>query len=286
MAYMQQLTRRELLRLGAGVAAGAAAALAANTVLDPKNSTAEPPKPAASAVPTYITGSFVSAARGGKLTNWVIARPPGASQPIRPIIALHPRDGSATTVMDEMDVQDALAQATKVGWPPFAVVAVDGGNSYWHRRTSGEDAGAMVLTELLPILTAQGLDVSRVAFLGWSMGGYGALKLGAWLGPSRTAAICAVSPALWNTYLFTDSGAFDSYDDWTRNNVFGVPVLSAIPVRVDCGTSDRFCPAAQQFVSQLNRRPAGGFWPGGHDKEFWRRMLPSQLTWIASQLTA
>jgi enterochelin esterase-like enzyme len=201
------------------------------------------------------------------------------------VIALHGRDGNTGTVMD-IGVQDALAQASKAGWPPFAVVAVDGGNTYWHRRESGEDSGAMVLTELLPILSVQGLDVSRVAFLGWSMGGYGALKLGAWLGPSRTAAVCAVSPALWTTYMGTDSGAFDSYDDWTRNNVFGVPVLSAIPVRVDCGTGDRFCPAAQQFVSQLNRRPAGGFWPGGHDESFWQRMLPSELTWVASQLTA
>jgi S-formylglutathione hydrolase FrmB len=282
MVIVQQMTRRDLLRLGAGVAAGAAAALAANTVLDPKYSTAEPPLPAGAA-PTYLTGSFVSAARGGRETNWAIARSAGQSQPLRPVIALHGRDGNAGSVMD-MGVHDALAQATKVGWPPFAVVSVDGGNSYWHRRASGEDAGAMVLTELLPMLSAQGLDTSRVAFLGWSMGGYGALKLGAWLGPERTAAISAVSPALWTAYMGTDSGAFDSYDDWTRNNVFGMPVLSEMPVRVDCGTGDRFCPAAQQFVSQLNRRPAGGFWPGGHDVSFWKRMLPAELTWVASQL--
>ncbi|EUA23105.1 putative esterase [Mycobacterium xenopi 4042] len=47
------------------------------------------------------------------------------------------------------------------------------------------------------MLSSQGLDTSRVAFLGWSMGGYGALLLGSRLGPTRTAAICAVSPALW-----------------------------------------------------------------------------------------
>ena len=36
----------------------------------------------------------------------------------------------------------------------------------WHKRASGEDAGAMVLNELIPMLDSQSLDTSRVAFLG------------------------------------------------------------------------------------------------------------------------
>jgi enterochelin esterase-like enzyme len=283
MTGMPELTRRTVLRLGAGVAAGAAAGYAVGTALDPGRSTAQP-EPPSGATATYLTGSFMSAARGGVETNWAIARPPGQAQALRPVIALHGRDGNAAGVMD-LGVQDALEQALKVGWPPFAVVSVDGGaNGYWHKRTSGEDAGAMVVNELLPMLSGRGFDTSRVAFMGWSMGGYGALKLGGLLGPGRTAAICAVSPALWTSYMGTDAGAFDSYDDWKRNNVFGLTALSAIPIRVDCGTSDRFCPAAQQFVAQLGRRPAGGFWEGGHDVSFWKKILPADLTWIASQL--
>ncbi|EUA69064.1 putative esterase [Mycobacterium xenopi 4042] len=50
------------------------------------------------------------------------------------------------------------------------------------------------------------MDTSRVAFLGWSMGGYGALLLGARLGPARTAGICAVSPALWTSYTASTPG--------------------------------------------------------------------------------
>ena len=41
----------------------------------------------------------------------------------------------------------------------------------------------MVLDELLPMLGSMGLDTSRVGFMGWSMGGYGAMRLGAKLGP-------------------------------------------------------------------------------------------------------
>jgi hypothetical protein len=41
-----------------------------------------------------VTGSFVSAARGGVPTNFAIARPPNQAGPLRPVIALH---GKAAT---------------------------------------------------------------------------------------------------------------------------------------------------------------------------------------------
>jgi pimeloyl-ACP methyl ester carboxylesterase len=235
------------------------------------------------AAPTYSTGSFVSAARGGVQTSWAIARPPGQTKTLRPVIALHGKGSDAATVMSG-GVEQGLAQAVNAGLPPFAVVSVDGGGGYWHKRQSGEDAGAMVLNELMPMLSTQGLDTSRVAFLGWSMGGYGALLLGAKLGAARTAAICAVSPALWTSYGATAPGAFDSADEWAANTVFGLPALASIPIRVDCGNSDPFYSATQQFIAQLPTPPSGGFSPGGHDAGFWSAQLPAELTWMAPQL--
>ena len=79
----------------------------------------------------------------------------------------------------------------------------------------------MVLEELLPMLSSMGMDTSRVGFLGWSMGGYGALLLGAQLGPARTAGICAISPALYTSFTGSAPGAFDSYDDWVQHSVYG-----------------------------------------------------------------
>lgn len=231
------------------------------------------------------TGSFVSAARAGKMTNWAIARPPGQTQALRPVIALHGLGGSASAVMDG-GVEQGLAQAVNAGLPPFAVVSVDGGSSYWHQRASGEDAGAMVLNELIPLLDTQRLDTSRVAFLGWSMGGYGALLLGSRLGPARTAAICAVSPALWLSAGSVAPGSFDGPDDWSANSVFGLPALGSIPIRVDCGNSDPFYAATKQFVAQLPHPPAGGFSPGGHNGGFWSAQLPAELTWFAPLPTA
>jgi pimeloyl-ACP methyl ester carboxylesterase len=230
-------------------------------------------------MPTRVSGSFVSAARGGIVTNYVIARPPGQIGPLRPVIALHGVRGSAKQVMS-FGVEEKLAAMVEAGRPPFAVVAVDGGDSYWHRRAGGEDAGAMVLNELIPMLSTMNLDIARVGFIGWSMGGYGAMLLGARLGPARTAGICAVSPALYQSYTASTLGAFDSYDDWAHNTVFGLPALSSIPLRIDCGNDDPFAPATYQFIAQLRTPPAGGFWAGGHDEAFWRQQLPAELAWL------
>ena len=90
------------------------------------------------------------------------------------------------------------------------------------------------------------------------MGGYGALRLGAKLGPARTAGICAISPALYTSFADSAPGAFDSYDDYVQNSVLNVP------------------------VGQLTTPPATSFTLGGHDMGWWRLQLPGELTWMAT----
>jgi enterochelin esterase-like enzyme len=297
MTLVPDLNRRAVLRMGAGASAATVGVWALGALLDPLEPQAatsplapapfEPATAGSSTQSNKLTGSFVSQARGGVQTNWIIVIPPGHSglngqvSKLRPVIALHGKDGNASTILD-LGVEDALAQVVKEGKPPFAVVGVDGGNTYWHKRTSGSDSGAMVLEELLPMLSTMGLDTSRVAFMGWSMGGYGALLLGSRLGPARVAGICAISPALYTSFAGSAPGAFDSYDDWVRNSVTGLPALNSIPLRVDCGTFDRFYPATRAFVNQLKKPPAGSFSVGGHDVEYWRGQLPGELTWMAT----
>jgi len=277
MSGMPEPNRRTVLRMGLGLGLGTALGAAAGTAALPR-AVAEP-------APTYQSGSFVSAARGGIRTSWAIARPPGQNAPLRPVIALHGKGSDAATVMAG-GVEQGLADAVAAGLPPVAVVAVDGGGGYWHKRASGDDAGTMVLDELLPMLAGQGLDTSRVGFLGWSMGGYGALLLGSRLGPARTAAICAVSPALWTSPGAAAPGAFDDAADYADNSVWGLPELGAIPIRIDCGTGDPFAAATRGFIAQLPSPPAGGFSPGGHDSGFWSSQLPAEISWLAPILVA
>ncbi|MBX7432055.1 alpha/beta hydrolase [Mycobacterium sp. Y57] len=285
MARMSAIDRRAVLQFGLRAGVAAAAGVAGVSALGTALAAAAPPAPLAPPAPTYQTGSFISAARGGAATNWVIARPPGQSAPLRPVILLHGKDSSASTVMS-MGAEQFLADAVHAGVPPFALAAVDGGNGYWHRRASGDDAGAMVLDEFVPLLGEQGLDVSRVGFLGWSMGGYGAMLLGSRLGTGRTAAVCAVSPALWTAPGAAAPGAFDGPDDYAANSVWGSPALDAIPLRIDCGYDDPFYSATHQFIAQLPTPPAGGFSPGGHNAAFWSSQLTPELVWMAPLLTA
>jgi enterochelin esterase-like enzyme len=236
-----------------------------------------------------VSGTFESDARLGATCGWAIAYPPGArANQLRVLVVLHGRGGDhAGAFGDSLGLHRFLAAAVRDGVAPFAIASVDGGDTYWHRRTSGEDSGAMVTHEFLPMLRRRGLDTSRVAFTGWSMGGFGSLHLAGRLGASRVAAVAAASPALWRGATDAAPGAFDDADDFAAHTVFGrQDELTDIPLRVDCGTGDPFYPATQDYVATLTPKPAGGFQAGGHDVDYWRRLAPQQLAFVGMHLTA
>ncbi|GAA4714971.1 alpha/beta hydrolase [Nocardioides conyzicola] len=279
------LSRRGFLVGGAALTGVAAAGVA---VAGAHHGPVSEPPPAATPGPTH-RGSFVSRYRPGVDTHWVVLRPPGAPVDLPVVVALHGLHQDAETVVGRsLYVDRYLAAAVADGVPAFAVAAVDGGTSYWHPRPDGEDTGAMVVDELLPLLGEQGLDVSRIGLLGWSMGGYGALRLAGVLGPDRVGAVVASSPALWqhggdaSSSGFADAAEYDEYSVVGRQDD-----LAGIPVRVDVGTGDPFYRAVQDYVDGLEkvRSPddahvVSTFRPGAHDPAYWRRMLPAQLRFL------
>jgi S-formylglutathione hydrolase FrmB len=236
-----------------------------------------------------VSGSFRSAARLGERCGWTIAYPPGRRRDLPVAVVLHGRrnDHASAFSASYLGLDRFLAAAVADGVTPFALASVDGGETYWHARDSGEDAGAMVVDEFVPLLADQGLDVARLGFLGWSMGGYGALTLAARLGPRRVAGVAAVSPALWRDYAETAPGAFDDAADFAEATAFGrQEALDGIRVRIDCGEGDPFYQATRDYVAGFDTPPAGGFQRGDHDVGYWRRMAPHQLRFLAGAFSA
>jgi S-formylglutathione hydrolase FrmB len=234
-------------------------------------------------------GSFVSRHRLGVDTRWVVVRPPDAPADLPVVVALHGLHQDAETVVGpSLGLDRYLAAAVADGVAPFAVAAVDGGTSYWHPRPDDEDTGAMVVDEFLPLLADQGLDVSRIGLLGWSMGGYGALRLGGVLGPDRVAAVVAASPAIWQDPHAASASGFADAAEYERFTVVGHQAdLAGIAVRIDCGTGDPFYRDVQDYADSLDRSrgPDGAelvstFEPGAHTPAYWRRMLPAELEFL------
>lgn len=234
----------------------------------------------------FESGTFASEARG-KDVGWAISRPPGESGALPLVVALHGRgqDHRSAFRRDRLGLDRYLAAAVAGGITPFAIASVDGDDTYWHDRADGDRAGSMVLDEFLPLLADKGLDTSGIAFVGWSMGGFGSLRLASVLGPERVAATAAMSPAIFRDYDDATPGAYDDRADFEATTVMGRQRdLDGIAVRVDCGAGDPFHAASREYVDGFVRRPAGAFELGDHDSGYWRRIVPSVLEFLGDAL--
>jgi len=244
-------------------------------------------------IPDVATGEIIRSSFYSKLrrssTGWALMRPPNAPGELPLVVALHGRGGDHNTFVDQLGGAQFLAQAVGRGVPPFAIVSVDGGDSYWHLH-DGVDSGAMVTDELIPMLArrfADTLDTSRLGFYGWSMGGYGALRLAGIVGAQRVRGVAVASPAIWVDSSGVSPAGFSSPTEYDNYTVFqNQAVLRGIPVRVDIGRDDPFYVAVKQYVADFepSAHVVSSFPPGAHDAGFWRRMLPAELAFLGHAL--
>jgi dienelactone hydrolase len=294
------LTRRRLLAGGAAtvVAGGAALAGIEAEALPGKawlyhhlgHDGADGVLPDVAPIPvTY--DAFDSRARGRRV-GWALARPdrtPTSDSALPLVIALHGRgqDHRSAFRADRMGLDRYLADAVAHGVHPFAIASVDGAETYWHDRADGDRAETMVVEELVPLVAEHGVDTSRIAFAGWSMGGFGGLHLATALGPDRVVAVAALSPALWPRYDEAAPHAYDDAADFERVSVWDRQhLLDGIAVRVDCGKGDPFYAHTRDYVAGFDRAPAGGFELGDHDSGYWRRMAPAVLRFLGAALSS
>jgi enterochelin esterase-like enzyme len=296
------LTRRRALLAGAGalavVAAGGggayalveADALPGRVRLDRAlGRCGTPPAPPAQTA-TVRQARYRSRRRGADV-GWSLVHPSGRSVHGLPVaVVLHGLGGDHASAVTDLALDHYLGQAMARGVPPFALLTVDGGGTYWHRRATGDDPVAMITDELLPHLKRLGMrtgPADRVALYGYSMGGYGALLAAERLGAARVAAVTAASPAVFTSYDAAhgaDTGAFDNAADFARNDVMrALPGLRAVPAWVGCGRSDVFADVTEQIRRGLGA-PRGGIAPGCHDTSYWRRTLPDVLALLGTRL--
>ena len=172
--------------------------------------------------------------------------------------------------------------------PPMALVTVDGGGGYWNPHP-GDDPMAMVVHELIPRCQRLGLGrpPRRVAVMGISMGGYGALLL-AERYPAVFAAVAAVSPAVWTSYpqaRQANPGAFASAAAFAADDVIThAAALGRRPVRIASGHDDPFYPGVQALARALPAGAVVAFGPGCHDGSFFVAQEPPSLAFLASHL--
>jgi pimeloyl-ACP methyl ester carboxylesterase len=232
-----------------------------------------------------VSGSFVSQHRLGAETGWSVIYPGPRPERLPVMVCLHGLGSDHTTGVTDLGMDRFLPAAVAHGVPRFAIATVDGGTTYWHPRPTGEDAGAMVLDEFLPLLSEQGLHTDRLAFQGWSMGGYGALRLAGLLGAPPVRACAALSAALWVDASEASTSGFADAAEYERFTVFGhQSELNGIAVRLDCGTDDPFYASDKAYVTGFRRPVTSTFQPGAHDGAYWTRMLPAQLSFVGRAL--
>jgi enterochelin esterase-like enzyme len=291
------LSRRSALLGGIGVAAAACAGgyelvqagtLPGKYALDRLlGACGSAPPPPAGPLPSLHSVSFHSVYRHQNVQMTMVTpagvRPDGLSV----VVALHGSGSNAASMAAQ--VRPALARSRV---RHLAVICVDGGETYWHKRADGDDPDGMIVHEVLPRAAAAGLRTNRLGITGQSMGGYGALLLGEQL--SRpVAAVAALSPAIYASYgdaRAANARSFDSAADFARSDVFtGVAALRTVPTWVACGTDDPFAPEVAAFRAELAGKKArpvpGGLLPGCHDDAFWLSNMPAALQFIGAHLS-
>lgn len=188
------------------------------------------------------------------------------------LVLLHGRGASPSSWLSQPFFDELHALGSRAP----AVLLLDGGDhSYWHDRRDGR-WGSMVLHEAIPAGVTR-MHATRVAIGGISMGGFGALDLGA---RGTFCAIGAHSAALWFTAGDTAPGAFDDAADFARHDLIRHPPAYRVPVWMDVGADDPFRAADTALARKLGATLH--VWPGAHDDGYWQSHMARYLRFYAN----
>jgi pimeloyl-ACP methyl ester carboxylesterase len=218
--------------------------------------------------------------------RYAIAMPAGA-RGLGWVAYLLPGRGGSADALTNLGFDGFLAQYLRTGGAPFVIAALDAGESYFHRRVSGEDRLAVATVDLPAVVRrVLGAERLREALLGQSMGGYGAL-LAAEREPRRYRAVAVAGPAIFPSYEDENRSvgdAFDSTADYARNDVIArAASLRGTPVRIAAGSRDPFLPGIRRFARTLPEAQLN-VTPGCHDDGFWRASAAASVAFVGMHL--
>jgi S-formylglutathione hydrolase FrmB len=266
------VSRRRLL-LGAAGAAGVVAAGAAGWSLASERvvrSLGLGPDPFIPAAPDgVITLETVHSDARGADVQLFTAVPDGFGdgEGLPVVVVLHGASGRPSQYQ-EFGLGRFLTAAVDAGAAPFVLAGADGGTLRWEPQPDGDDPQRMVREELPRWLDERGFDASRRAVWGWSMGGYGALRL-AQDAPRWSRATATFSPAVAvGDPVFAD-----------------VVRLAGQTLGVWCGTEDPFIDSVRALVDALPQPPViASFTPGAHTRVYWNEQTLDAFAFLASSL--
>ncbi len=160
-----------------------------------------------------------------------------------------------------------LSDAVARGADPFVLAGADGGALGW--EPSGNDNPQRMVHEEVPAwCAARGFDTTRLAGWGWSLGGYGVLRLGETF-PGFLRAIAAFSPAVSDgDRVLQDTGT-----------------LRGTRIGLWCGRQDPLYASVRRLERALPEPPrAGGYADGRHTRRYWNRITPAAFDFLAASL--
>jgi predicted esterase len=258
------ISRRSFL---VGIGAGAAALAAGGVVLRGRGGGEKPGPVPDAPVGDERVERRTSKARG-KEVDFYTAVPAGHGDGKGLPVCLILHGASATAAdFDDFGFGRFLTDAVQRGARPFVLAGATGGVLRWEPR-GADDPRAMVRDELPAWCKERGFDTSRLALWGWSMGGYGVLRV-AELYPGFARAVAAFSPAC-------------SRGDAVFQNV---SKLKGTPVGLWCGLQDEIIDTARALEKALpDPKAAGSYADGRHTRRYWNRCTPAAFDFLAAEL--
>ena len=269
------------------------ATLAACTGIGTATPTPRPPaspSPSKTRKPGPIAYGQLASTATGDTRNWIIYYPPGTKigDKLPVVIALHGL-GDTIAMTEVQHYATHLADAVANGVTPFAIAAIDGGTLIW-QKVGNQDAGALVATDFVALLKQRGLNTARLALTGWSMGGWGTLRLACDELHGKLRAVAALSTPCYANSAQVPDNTWMTPAEFDANNFYNrTDQLTGLPIFLACGISDGFYPGNVSFAARLTSTggvlaPVIDFTPGGHSPDYWESVVPAQFRFLGEHL--